>query len=696
MQFRNYIHSLRIKIVGIFSLAAIAFICVIFLSNNERAQTLLLTKTNSTILRNLVNWKELQLNINLLYYSTSGFTEHMNQLDTIIKDLEKNALGIKQLLTEDINQELKDQLVKLDRNWTFYKTDLRSLQRSLSRIHQGNTEDLLGFVSFSEATRISWDEKRNTRIDYSKADTELVKLKDNLGKSVAIIESVYGLLGKITTQLQKQYQFTFVAILIVVGLVIYTILFIFGRGLAQRIRKLEDAVHRVAEKDLTHQKEFTGKDEIDQLGNYLNNIIVDLKLFFHDAQQVSSIVHNQGLEISSATHESTVAVEQISRNISNLGNNFQTIANTVNKAAESISQILNSIEGLTQQTQEQNNAIDNTSSAVEEMNASINSVSVLTDDRKQRADNLLSVVKDGGEKVEHTFDSIKEISQEIDNILEVIEIINAVSQQTNILSMNAAIESAHAGEAGRGFAVVAEEIRTLAESTAENATEIDSSLRRVTEKIREALDFGQTSNESFYSIRKEVSSFSEAMSEISQNMKELSTGSQNILRSTHTIAEITKEIGKESTSIESRTGKIKSGMDSLEEITSEASVGIKEIETGTGEIHKSMLQIRDKNLESEESIETLNEKINSYKTSEDSDWIEQMQQSEKDQKKAPIEIKPPPHITETKKPVVEIEREKKIHEPEDVEFLEEEQYIEELEISAELDKDSKETGVKEA
>ena len=99
------------------------------------------------------------------------------------------------------------------------------------------------------------------------------------------------------------------------------------------------------------------------------------------------------------------------------------------------------------------------------------------------------------------------------------QVINQISEQTNILSMNAAIESAHAGEAGKGFAVVAEEIRKLAESTKENANSIQTVLLSITRQISGALEASEVSSTAFTAITSEIAGFADILVSAAENAR---------------------------------------------------------------------------------------------------------------------------------------------------------------------------------
>jgi methyl-accepting chemotaxis protein len=248
------------------------------------------------------------------------------------------------------------------------------------------------------------------------------------------------------------------------------------------------------------------------------------------------------------------------------------------------------------------------------MSASIGSVAKLSTERKDRAEDLLRIIQQGGEKVGTTNDIIKSISKEISSVLEIIQIIDNVSEQTNLLSLNAAIESAHAGEAGKGFAVVAEEIRKLAESTSENSSRIGTALKSVTEKIGEALLSSTDSYKTFEKINLDVKTFSEALSEISVNMDELAAGSKDILNATAKISDITKNIIQGSSEMEVGTRKIEQAMKDSEGISSGVVGGISEIDQGAKEILQSLVEISRLTEESRDRMEELHQAVDSFKT----------------------------------------------------------------------------------
>jgi methyl-accepting chemotaxis protein len=138
------------------------------------------------------------------------------------------------------------------------------------------------------------------------------------------------------------------------------------------------------------------------------------------------------------------------------------------------------------------------------MAASVESVARIALQRQEALEQLVSITNKGGEQVEITNKLIEENANDVKEILEIIEIINNVASQTNLLSMNAAIEAAHASDSGRGFAVVAEEIRKLAESTNENSKRIRKTITTIADRIQQILEASNESSDSFQKIDHET------------------------------------------------------------------------------------------------------------------------------------------------------------------------------------------------
>jgi len=136
------------------------------------------------------------------------------------------------------------------------------------------------------------------------------------------------------------------------------------------------------------------------------------------------------------------------------------------------------------------------------------------------AQELNSSVKVGQELANKTANAMEEINEQTSSITEAITVIDQIAFQTNILSLNAAVEAATAGEAGKGFAVVAQEVRNLASRSAEAAKEIKDIVESATNKASEGKDTANEMIVGFTKLNENISSTIELIEVVASSTKE--------------------------------------------------------------------------------------------------------------------------------------------------------------------------------
>jgi methyl-accepting chemotaxis protein len=243
----------------------------------------------------------------------------------------------------------------------------------------------------------------------------------------------------------------------------------------------------------------------------------------------------------------------------------------------------------------QASATSATAAAVEEMTVSINTVSNSAEEAQNLALRAGENSEQGGKTIQEAVREMGEIAstvgeaskvindlgQESREISNVVQVIREVADQTNLLALNAAIEAARAGEQGRGFAVVADEVRKLAERTAQSTGDISAMIGKIQgsandavaemEKVVQRMEQGkalvESAGERMLSIQDDSSKVSAAVTEISNNLKEQSIASQDIAKHVESIARMTDEnnVAAEKTSSNARQ---------LDELAKETNVAI--------------------------------------------------------------------------------------------------------------------------
>jgi methyl-accepting chemotaxis protein len=409
-----------------------------------------------------------------------------------------------------------------------------------------------------------------------------------------------------------------VIISIVVLLLVISGAVILARSLTRPIIKVTDTLKDISEGegDLTKQLAAAGKDEIGDLALYFNKTLGNIR-------NLVSVIKYKIHALTNTGHELTVNMTKTSAAVDNIAANFEEIktlevkqkkeSDEVNKA---LGKIKNSIELQDKLIDEQTESVNTSSSAIEQMTANIHSVGQTLIENGKNVAILTEASERGRTALQTVAQEIQEIAHDSEGLLEINSVMNSIAAQTNLLSMNAAIEAAHAGESGKGFAVVADAFRKLAESSGKQSKTTAAMLK----KIKASIDnITKSSNEvlsRFGAIDSGVKTVSEHEHNIRNAMEEQEAGGKQILESIGRLREITVSVQKGSDDMSKSSGDLLKETDEFIKISNEAMSGMSDIVNGAlKEIKTAVTHVTEMSNENNRNFEELKSETVKFKVS---------------------------------------------------------------------------------
>ncbi len=435
-------------------------------------------------------------------------------------------------------------------------------------------------------------------------------------------ETIYGSLSNVDPYLapfwgmMKILLIIFLLVFIIISIIMF---FIINITAVKPLVKVNNMLRDISkgEGDLTKNLEVSSGDEIGELAVSFNGFLHQMKSIIENIKSATKVTVEAKESLSATAEETAAAVVEISANVSGVKNQFTTLDKSIYSTSESVNQIQEVISNLGNQIEDQASAVEESTAAINEMVASLVNVAGITRNKKEATDKLVTITKSGGEKLADTTKIVNDVNSSISVISEMVNVINGIASQTNLLSMNAAIEAAHAGDAGKGFAVVADEIRKLAETSAENAKGIGKELNEIVNKIVAAASSSKATGSAFEEILKEVIEVSYALAEIDTSTLELSKGGEQILEAMQLLNNVTVEVKDGSSKMSTGTTEIVKSMQLITRVSSEALGSMDEISSGTEEISLALNELTNLTNTLDDASVSLENEVNKFKIEED-------------------------------------------------------------------------------
>jgi len=409
---------------------------------------------------------------------------------------------------------------------------------------------------------------------------------------------------------------TFVIILAAIAIAVAVVIIYFVLDKTTKpIVRVADTLKDISEGegDLTKRIENHSDDEVGDLARYFNLTLEKIKNLVILIKKQAGVLSEIGNSLSSNMTETAAAVNQITANIQSIKGRVINQSASVTETNATMEQVIANINKLNGHVENQSRNVSQASSAIEEMVANISSVTSTLVNNAANVNALKEASEIGKTGLQEVASDIQEISRESEGLLEINAVMENIASQTNLLSMNAAIEAAHAGEAGKGFAVVADEIRKLAESSGEQSKTIGTVLKKIAESIKKITTSTDNVLTKFEAIDSGVKTVSQQEENIRNAMEEQGQGSKQVLQSVSSLNELTRNVKSGSEEMLNGSQEVMNESRNLEKVTQEITGGMNEMSTGAEQINAAVNNVSQMTAKNRDAIETLKKEVSRFK-----------------------------------------------------------------------------------
>ena len=381
------------------------------------------------------------------------------------------------------------------------------------------------------------------------------------------------------------------------------------------INPLNNSIDEIAsgEADLTKLINVKSDNEIGNVANNFNKFTNKLREIISTIKTTKNQIDDSKNSLNNELNVTSSAITQINANINSFSELTKAQSESIETTVSAINEISGNIDSLNRLIESQSSATIQGSSAIEEMIGNISSIDNSVLKMSSSFDNLFNSTVEGNEAQRILSDLIVKISEKSKELDETNKLINNIAYQTNLLSMNAMIESAHAGNFGNGFAVVANEIRKLAENSTKSSKNIKVLIKDVLTLIEQLNKASEIEDKSFETINYNLDSVNNLITTVKNSLEEQVVGSKQISESLKIMSDVNYQVKSASEEMVVGNNIVLKEVSNLKDISDTVTNAMGEIKNGSDLILNSSTKLTSVADSLNDGIKDIGEKVDLFK-----------------------------------------------------------------------------------
>ncbi|GLR61672.1 methyl-accepting chemotaxis protein [Rhizobium indigoferae] len=239
-------------------------------------------------------------------------------------------------------------------------------------------------------------------------------------------------------------------------------------------------------------------------------------------------------DFESLRHDFNMSIQQLDQTLS-------AIATAIAAIDEGTREIASGAGDLSKRTEQQAASLEETAAALDQITANVSNSSKRTDEARTEATDANRNAAKSSEVVSHAEEAMRRIEASSQQISSIIGVIDEIAFQTNLLALNAGVEAARAGDAGKGFAVVAQEVRELAQRSAQAAKEIKGHIQKSSVEVESGVKLVLDTSQVLKAISEQIARINQHMDAIAVSAREQSTGLAEVNTAVNSMDQVTQQ-----------------------------------------------------------------------------------------------------------------------------------------------------------